>query len=187
MGRAQGDVLQVFEPAPGRAVSGTEFLARYTRVADHRFKLAELNAGNWDGIAVGVAISIAALAIVLGLTTAHPQITRQQAIQVALRYGSEQSYPRVQAKYMRYSDLADGTSGGFMVGAASRNDFIWVVAVSGYYGISPLGGTTWGIAVIKDEARSVTSPVFESGIKGSWPPFFDNLPDLTPVTPSAAS
>ena len=167
---------------------GTQFLARYTRVADHRFKLAELSARNWAGIAVGVAISIAALAIVLGLTTAHPQITRQQAIQVALRYGSEQSYPRVQAKYMRYSDLVNGTSGGFMdPGADSRNDFIWVVAVSGHYGISPLGRTTWGLAVIKDEAWSATSPIFEGGIEGDWPPFFDSLPDLTPVTPSAAS
>lgn len=155
-------------------------------MAGHRSKLPRLTATEWVRIAVGVAISIAALAIVLGLTTAHPQITRRQAIQIALRYGREQSYARIQAKYMRYSDLVNGTSGGFMMDA-NRNDFIWVVAVSGHYGISPLGRTTWGLAVIKDDVWSATSPVFERGIEGSWPPFFDNLPDLTPVTPSAAS
>jgi hypothetical protein len=180
-------VLEVVHARARQSLAGTQFPARYTAVADYRFKLAELTARHWAGIAVGVVISIAALAIVLGLTTPHPQITRQQAIQSALRYGSEPSYRRVQAKYMRYSDLVNGTSGGFIVGADSRNDFIWVVAVSGHYGISPLGRTTWGLAVMKDEAWSATSPIFDGGIEGDWPPFFDNLPDLTPVTPSATS
>ena len=159
--------------------------AGYIHVAGDHFKLPNLSVLKWAGPAVGVAILIAVLALGVGQNPVHPQVTRQQAIQTALAYGVEPSYRRVQAKYMRYSDLAKG-SRGFMPGAGDR-DFIWVVAVSGHYGISPLGTTTWGIAVIRDEPWSASSPIFAGGIEGNWPPFFDHLPDLTQVTPSAAS
>jgi hypothetical protein len=135
-------------------------------------------------MAVVVAILIGALALGVGQNAVHPQITRQQAIQAALRYGSQQSYPRVQAKYMRYSDLAKSDPRDFMLGAGSRDHFIWVVAVSGRYGLSPLGRTTWGLAVIEDDAGSLNSPfvagaiIFMGGVQGDWPPFFDNLPAL---------
>ena len=75
---------------------------------------------------------------------------------------------------MRGSDLAKGT--GDL--ASADQGFVWVVAISGHYAISPLGTTTWGIAVVRDEFWTATSPVFEGGIEGNWPPFFDDLPDL---------
>jgi hypothetical protein len=112
----------------------------------------------------------------VGQAAIHPKITRQQAIQAAMRWGDRHQYPRVEAKYMRSSDLAEGT--GDVTLRPSTSDFVWVVAVSGHYGISPLGRTTWGIAIIKDEWVAAQSPVFESGVTGDWPPFFDGLPDL---------
>ena len=76
---------------------------------------------------------------------------------------------------MRGSDLAKGS--GDLTNADPQG-FVWVVAVSGHYGLSPRGTTTWGIAVVRDEAWTATSAVFEGGIDGNWPPFFDALPDL---------
>ena len=76
---------------------------------------------------------------------------------------------------MRYSDLAKGAPHDF---PKNRDYFVWVVAVSGHYAISPRGRTTWGVAVVEDEAWTATSPIFEGGIEGAWPPFFDDLPDL---------
>lgn len=125
---------------------------------------------------MGVVILSAALALVVTQIAHHPKVTRQQAIQAALKYGTGQSYPRVEAKYMHYSDLAAVDEGPGLAGPSG--DFVWVVAISGHYAISPLGRTTWGIAVVKDEAWTGTSPVFEGGITGDWPPFFDGLPDL---------
>jgi hypothetical protein len=153
--------------------------AGYIHVAGDHFQLPNLSVLKWAWPAVGVAILIAVLALGVGQNPVHPQVTRQQAIQAALRYGVEPSYRRVQAKYMRYSDLAKGNPGDFMRGADDRDYFIWVVAVSGHYGISPLGTTSWGIAVIRDQPSSADPAIFEGGIQGNWPPFFDNLPDLT--------
>jgi hypothetical protein len=158
-----------------RATLDTALLLPYIYVAGHRFKVPTLSIRHWVGLSVGVVILAAVLAISLSLTE-HPQVTRQQAIQAALKYGNGQPYPRVEAKYMRYSDLAAAQGDSGLTGP--NGDFVWVVAVSGHYGISPLGRTTWGIAVVRDEAWTETSPVFEGGIKGDWPPFFDALPDL---------
>jgi hypothetical protein len=160
-------------PTPDTAV-----LLRYICVVGLRNKLPPLTVRQWLGASAGVVILSAALALVVSQVAHHPKVTRQQAIQAALRYGNGQSYPRVEAKYMRYSDLAKGASRDFLQGANTRDYFVWVVAVSGHYAISPLGTTTWGVAVVEDEAWTATSPVFEGGIKGDWPPFFDGLPDL---------
>jgi hypothetical protein len=73
------------------------------------------------------------------------------------------------------SDLAKGNGGD--AGADSQK-FVWVVAISGHYAISPLRRTTWGVAVVSDEIWTATSPVFAGGISGNWPPSFDALPDL---------
>ena len=91
-----------------------------------------------------------------------------------MKWGDHQPYPRVEAKYMRYSDLV---AGGEAISSGGSDYFVWVVAVSGQYGISPLGRTTWGLAIVTDEWVSTGSPVFEGGITGVWPPFFDGLPD----------
>jgi hypothetical protein len=129
---------------------------------------------------VGVVILIGFLTLVVG----HPHVTRQQAIQAAMKWGGGQPSPRVEAKFMHYRDLlkADPQLGW---GTDGVDYYVWVVAVSGKFGISPSGPccfvpppTTWGIAVVKDEWGTPKATTFESGNKGNWPPFFDDLPDL---------
>ncbi|TMF29339.1 MAG: hypothetical protein E6I25_06210 [Chloroflexi bacterium] len=124
-------------------------------------------------LSAGVIVLIAVIALWVGQGSIHPKLTRQQAIQAAMKWGDHSPYPRVEAKYMRYSDLV---AGGEAISGGS-DYFVWVVAVSGQYAISPLGCTTWGIAIVTDEWVSTGSPVFEGGISGVWPPFFDGLPD----------
>jgi hypothetical protein len=147
-------------------------------VAVQRLRLPSLTVKHLVSVSVGVVSLTAVLALAVSQIAHHPKVTRQQAIQAALKYGYGQSYPRVEAKYMRYSDLAKGAPHDFLQGAKTRDYFVWVVAVSGHYAISPLGRTTWGVAIVEDEAWTATSPVFEGGIEGAWPPFFDDLPDL---------
>jgi hypothetical protein len=130
------------------------------------------------GVTVGVILLIAVIALWVGQAAIHPKITREQAIQAAMTWGDRQPYPRVEAKYMRYSELASGLRDN-----AFRRDssdyFVWVAAISGQYGISPLGKTMWGIAIVRDEWGwgMAPSPVFMGGVTGDWPPFFDGLPD----------
>jgi hypothetical protein len=88
-----------------RATLDTALLLPYIYVAGHRFKVPTLSIRHWVELSVGVVILAAVLAIRLSMTE-HPQVTRQQAIQAALKYGNGQPHPRVEAKYMRYSDLA---------------------------------------------------------------------------------
>jgi hypothetical protein len=164
--------------------AGTSHLPRYSCVTGHRFKLPKLTLRHGLGAAVGVVILVAALALVPSQTAAHPQVTRQQAIQAALKYGSGKQYPRVEAKFMRYHDFVRGDT-EFNTGTDGPDYFVWVVAVSGDYGISSSGPccyvpppTTWGIAVVKDEQGPAQATMFEDGNKGNWPPFFGGLPDL---------
>jgi hypothetical protein len=95
-------------------------------------------------------------------------------------------FSRVEAKLMYRRDLqrADPQSGG-----DNRNELIWVVAVSGNYGISPSfgccsvprdypGHNTWGLAVFVDGPGAPRANEFEVSYHGDWPPFFDQLPDL---------
>jgi len=129
-------------------------------------------------VSAGVVIVAAVLALLVGQAATHPKVSRQQAIQAALKWGDAQPYPRVEAKYMRSSDLAAGT-GDVALRSSTSDYFVWVVAVSGRYGISPLGRTTWGTAIIRDEGEPAgMSPIFEGGVTGNWPLFFDGLPDL---------
>jgi hypothetical protein len=139
-------------------------------------KLSRLSTKDWLRLGVGLVILLASITLFVGQAAIHPKVTRQQAIQAAMKWGDRQPHPRVEAKYMRSSDLAQGT--GDVTLRSFTSDFVWVVAVSGHYGISPLGRTTWGIAIIKDEWVATQSPVFESGVAGDWPPFFDGFPDL---------
>ena len=131
---------------------------------------------HWLRLSAGVIVLIAVIALWVGQGSIHPKLTRQQAIHAAMKYGDHQPYPRVEAKYMRYSDLVAGL-GDNTFRSNGSDYFVWVVAVSGQYAISPLGRTTWGIAIVTDEWVSTGSPVFEGGITGVWPPFFDGLPD----------
>lgn len=104
----------------------------------------------------------------------------------ALKGYDRQAFPRVAAKLMRRRDLqrADPEwSGG------DPNQLIWVVAVSGNYGIAPSfaccsvpadyhGYNTWGVAIFVDALAPPNASEFESSYHGNWPPFFDGLPDL---------
>ena len=71
----------------------------------------------------------------------------------------------------------------------SPDDLIWVVAVSGNYGISPSfgccsvpadyhGHNTWGLAIFVDAPGVPHANEFGVSYHGDWPPFFDGLPDL---------
>ena len=111
------------------------------------------------------------IALWVGQGSIHPKLTRQQAIHAAMKYGDHQPYPRVEAKYMRYSDLVAGLSDNTFRSNGS-DYFVWVVAVSGQYAISPLGRTTWGIAIVTDEWVPMGSPVFEGGVTDVWASIF---------------
>jgi hypothetical protein len=142
------------------------------------WRLPSLSLKHWLRVSAGVVIVVAALALLVGHAATHPKLTRQQAIQTALKWGDAQPYSRVEAKFMRSSDFAAGT-GDTALRPGTSDYFVWVVAVSGRYGISPLGRTTWGIAIIRDDGEPAgISPIFEGGVTGNWPPFFDGLPDL---------
>jgi len=141
-----------------------------------QWKLPSLNSNHGLRLAAGAVILIAAVTLLVGQAAIHPKVTREQAIQAAMKWGDRPPYPRVEAKYMRTSDLAAGT-GDVTFRPGSSDYFVWVVAVSGRYALSPLGRTTWGIAIIRDEWGAAQITVFEGGVTGNWPPFFDDLPD----------
>jgi hypothetical protein len=143
-------------------------LRRYIPVATH------LSFKHGLRLAAALVILIAVVTLLVGQAAIHPKVTREQAIQAAMKWGDRPPYPRVEAKYMRSSDLAAGTGDATL---RSDSSFVWVVAVSGRYALSPLGRTTWGIAIIKDEWGAAQIAVFEGGVTGTWPPFFDDLPD----------
>jgi hypothetical protein len=157
--------------------------ARFIYVAARLLKL--LAPARSALVGLGLVLLIPVLALAIGqVMEVHPPVTREQAIKAAMEYGRRQPYPRVEAKYMRYRDLLKADT-GFGVGTDGTDYFVWVVAVSGSYGISPSGPccyvpppTTWGIAVVKDEPGTAKATTFESGIKGNWPPYFDSLPDM---------
>jgi len=87
------------------------------------------------------------------------------------------------AKLVRESDLerAASQSGENIGEDTSPDHFIWVVAISGDYGIhgETMGGPiTWGLAVVNDIRPAQLAGTI-SGVRGNWPPFFDGLIDLS--------
>ena len=143
--------------------------------------------GRPQSLAMG--IPIVALLLVLAVhsaTTVHPQLSRQAVIGAALKGYDPRAFHRVEAKLMHRHDLerADPESGH-----TNTDDLIWVVAVSGNFGIAPSfgccsvpsdypGHNTWGIAIIVDGRGSLEVDEFETSWHGDWPSFFDRLPDL---------
>jgi hypothetical protein len=132
-------------------------------------------------IAVG-----SALVINHGLPV-HSQLSRQTVIDATVNPGDRHLYGRVEAKLMHRSDLQHGDTEFGSNG--QPNQLIWVVAVSGNYGIAPSfgccggpadyhGKNTWGIAIIPDAPGKPVLREFEASWHGDWPPFFDGLPDL---------
>jgi hypothetical protein len=105
----------------------------------------------------------------------------------ALKGTKPHQFPRVEAKLMYRRDLERAASEWRT--SDDANSLIWVVAVSGNFGIGPsfaccsvpsdyAGHNTWGIAIIEDGAPTPEPREFEGSWHGDWPPFFDGLPDL---------
>lgn len=135
---------------------------------------------------VGLLLCAVVLALVLQSRGVQPRYSRSQVIATALQgYGSNQ-FPRIDAKLMRRRDLQAVLPGD---PTRDQNALIWVVAVSGNYGIRPSfgccsvpadypGQNTWGLAIIEDSAPTPEPKEFATDYHGDWPPFFDALPDL---------
>jgi hypothetical protein len=124
--------------------------------------------------------------LVITRNEVHPQLSRQTVIDTAVSPEYRHLYSRVAAKLVRRIDLERAAPD---VGENDQpNQLIWVVAVSGDYGIPPSfaccsapsdyhGKNTWGIAIIPDASKPMVGEMMTSW-HGSWPPFFDSLPDL---------
>jgi hypothetical protein len=140
-----------------------------------------------QSLTVGIPIAALLLAVAVhSVTTVHAQLSRQGVIAAALKGYDPHAFPRIEAKLMNRHDLerADPDLGH------TKDEWIWVVAVSGNYGISPSfgccsvpsdysGHNTWGIAVIVDRPGPIVVDEFETSWHGDWPPFFEALPDLS--------
>jgi hypothetical protein len=131
---------------------------------------------------VGLLLALAAPPV----APVHPQLSKPSVIETALQGYDTTAFPRVEAKLMHRRDLqrADSEWNG-----SPPDELIWVVAVSGNYGISPSfgccsvprdypGHNTWGLAIFIDGPGAPRAKEFEVSYHGDWPPFFDQLPDL---------
>ena len=107
-------------------------------------------------------------------------------IKAALQGYNRTAFSRVEAKLMYRRDLQGNSEWN---GNGEPDQLIWVVAVSGNYGISPSfgccsvpadypGHNTWGVAIFVDGPGAAHANEFEVSYQGDWPPFFDQLPDL---------
>jgi hypothetical protein len=116
----------------------------------------------------------------------YPQLSKPSVISAALQGYRAESFSRVEAKLMYRRDLQRANWGP---GAGNPDQLIWVVAVSGNYGISPSfgccsapadypGHNTWGLAIFVDGPGPPNANEFAVSFHGDWPPFFDQLPDL---------
>jgi hypothetical protein len=138
---------------------------------------------------ITLGIPILALLVTMLLNPAaraHPHLSRQAVVDAALKGYDRRAFRRVEAKLMYRHDLerADPEAGH-----TNHDELIWVVAVSGDYGIAPsfgccsvpagyLGHNTWGMAVVLDRSGPIEINEYETSWHGDWPEFFDRLPDL---------
>ena len=134
---------------------------------------------------------LAAVGLVMALgarpaTAVHAHLSRQSVLEAAFEGYDRKAFPRVEAKLMHRRDLqrADSEWNG-----SPPDELIWVVAISGNYGISPSfgccsvpsdypGHNTWGLVIFVDGPGAPGAKEFEVSYHGDWPPFFDQLPDL---------
>lgn len=135
---------------------------------------------------VGLVVSAVAVGLALQSRGIQPHYSRTQVIAAALKGYEGRYFSRVQAKLMYRHDLERAATEWRN---SDDDGLIWVVAVSGNYGISPSfgccsapadypGHNTWGMAIIEDSAPTPEPKEFEANYHGDWPPFFDALPDL---------
>lgn len=134
----------------------------------------------------GLLLFAIVLALALHSGSAEPHYSRSQVIAAALKGYKANQFSRVQVKLMHRHDI-EAVLGGDTI--QDPNALVWVVAVSGNYGIGPSfgccsvpadypGHNTWGVAVIEDSAPTPEPREFAANWHGDWPPFFDALPDL---------
>ena len=129
-----------------------------------------------------VALLAITTGIVLAVGAGSPTVGRQQAIATALHSRgvteSERLSRRVEAKLIHRFDFQRVE--GSMAGPGNPFDRIWVVAVSGDFGVPSTMLPTkiaWGIAVVPDRLPAAVE-AYVDGSDGNWPTFWDNLPDL---------
>ena len=143
--------------------------------------------GRPEVIAILVAVVGLVATLALRPGSVHPYLKRDAVIGAALKGYDPHKFKRVEAKLMHrdsfeHADAIHATSG-------KPDELIWVVAVSGNYGLTPSfgccsvpadypGHNTWGVAIIADGPGVPTPREFEVDYHGEWPPFFDGLPDL---------
>ena len=139
---------------------------------------------------VPVAIISLVVLLLVGVLGTHPQLSRREAIDAAMSQQLQQTRHHA-AKLVRESDLERAVNSSPLDRNGLRpqwghNDgpdfFVWVIAVSGEYGIHGYcpgcRPTTWGIGVVRDYKPAQLGGTF-GGQDGNWPPFFDSLNDLS--------
>ena len=154
------------------------------------------SASTWQRL-IRAVLPIAAVGLILALNgpslgPVHPHHSREAIIDAALHGYDATAFSRVDAKLMYRRDLQRAAKELSGRGPdESRDELIWVVAVSGNYGLSPSfgccsvpsdypGQNTWGLAIFVDAPGSPVANEFDVSYHGDWPPFFDDLPDLAP-------
>ena len=142
----------------------------------------------WPRLIYGVLpLAVVGVILALGIPGAqvHPHLSKQAVIEAALKGYDRTAFPRVEAKLVYRRDLQRANSG---FGGGNPDEVIWVVAVSGNYGISPSfgccsvpsdypGHNTWGAAIFVDSSGVAQANEFAVSYHGDWPSFFDELPD----------
>jgi hypothetical protein len=120
----------------------------------------------------------------------QPHLSRLQAINVALDGYPPNTFGRVEAKLVGLDNLRQVPD--FRgIQAETGVSRLWVVAISGNYGLTPSfgccstpsgypGKNTWGAAVIADTDGPPKVLLYAVDWHGIWPPWFDKLDDLAP-------
>ena len=117
-------------------------------------------------------------------STSAPAALRnaRSAVQVAEQTSYVSNVTRVQAKETTFADLESGafSAGGVVNSPEAATSDVWVVALAGT--VHPTfdesdQSFSWGVEVF--DAGSGRSIAAFAGSNGSWPPYFDNLPDIS--------
>jgi hypothetical protein len=123
-------------------------------------------------------VAVVTIASALLLDGAKPSLTKQEAISAALGPGIRAPVGRMSVKLVHRFDLQAAYGNA---GSGSPFDKLWLVAVSGDFGIESTmtnDPNTWGVAIIVDR-RPARVEAYLNDSKGDWPPFWHDLPDLS--------
>jgi len=114
-------------------------------------------------------------------------LTRTEVLYAALKGYDKKAFSRIAVKLVAPVELARANP--YLGLEADGSQSVWVVAISGNYGLAPsfgccsipsdyTGKNSWGLAVIPDRGPAAVS-VFDTSWRGDWPPYFDALSDLS--------